>query len=260
MGRSFQYFHSFPALKVIHLDVDFPSALLKKMYASLRWKAKSWHLGTRSHGLGTAGEARVWPVRWGTTTNHGWHLRKGSESVLWILWWWTQSPVTLSAPCGCMPDQAWGLPCEAGPDSCSFALNHANCCSWISSVVHIHNLDSLSNYTQFPVRRNQILSVYSGLWASQVAPVVKNSPATAGDIRDAGLSPQWGRSPGGGQGLPLWYFCLKNFMDRWAWQDTVHGVTKSWTRLKQLSMHTRIVDSKLVFLDVTLEQMKLPYT
>ena len=36
-------------------------------------------------------------------------------------------------------------------------------------------------------------------WASQVAPVVKNPLANAGDVRDAGLIPGLGRSPGGGQ-------------------------------------------------------------
>ena len=54
---------------------------------------------------------------------------------------------------------------------------------------------------------------------------------------DAGLIPGWGRSPGGGHGNPLQYSCLENPMDRGAWWATVHGVLKSWTRLKQLSTH-----------------------
>ena len=37
--------------------------------------------------------------------------------------------------------------------------------------------------------------------------------------------------PGEGNGNPLQYSCLENFMDRGAWQATAHGVTKSWTRL-----------------------------
>ena len=36
----------------------------------------------------------------------------------------------------------------------------------------------------------------------------------------------WERSPGEGNGYPLQYSCLKNSMDRGAWQATVHGVTK----------------------------------
>ena len=40
-----------------------------------------------------------------------------------------------------------------------------------------------------------------------------------------------GRSRGEGNGNPLQYSCLENSMDRGAWQATVHGVTKSWTRL-----------------------------
>ena len=61
-------------------------------------------------------------------------------------------------------------------------------------------------------------------WASQVALVVKNSPANAGDVRDVGLIPGLGRSPGGGSGSPLQYSCLGNPMDRGAWQATVRGV------------------------------------
>ena len=49
--------------------------------------------------------------------------------------------------------------------------------------------------------------------------------------------PRSERSPGGGHGNPLQYNCLEKPMDRGAWQATVHGVSKSPTSLKQLSMH-----------------------
>ena len=66
------------------------------------------------------------------------------------------------------------------------------------------------------------------LWTSQVALVVKNLPANAGDIRDMGLIPGLGRSLERGHGNPLQYYCLENFMEREAWQVTVHWVIKSW--------------------------------
>ena len=59
-----------------------------------------------------------------------------------------------------------------------------------------------------------------------VALLVKNLPANAGDVRDAGLIPELGRSPGGRDGNPLQYSCLENPMDRGAWWATVHGVAK----------------------------------
>ena len=65
--------------------------------------------------------------------------------------------------------------------------------------------------------------------ASQVALVVKNPPANAGDIRDVASVPGLGRSPGGGHGNPLQYSCLENSMDRGAWRATVHRVTESDT-------------------------------
>ena len=66
---------------------------------------------------------------------------------------------------------------------------------------------------------------------------VKNSPANAGDVREAGLIPGSARSPARGHGNPLQYSCLENPMDRGDWQAAVHGVAKSQRRLKQLSMH-----------------------
>ena len=97
---------------------------------------------------------------------------------------------------------------------------------------------------------------------SQVALVVKNQLANAGDIRDLDLIPGSGRFPGGGHGNPLLqnqeekqnkvtkkfqafgegndnpfqYSCLGNPMDSGAWQVTVHRVTKNQTQPKQLSM------------------------
>ena len=74
-------------------------------------------------------------------------------------------------------------------------------------------------------------------WASQVALVVKNPPANAGDIRDAGSIPGSGKSRGEGNGNPLQYSYLKNLVDRGAWQAALHRFTKSQTGLKWLSMH-----------------------
>ena len=74
--------------------------------------------------------------------------------------------------------------------------------------------------------------------ASQVARVVKNPPANAGDLRDLGSVHGSERSPGEGHGNPLQYSCLENFMDRGAWQATVHGVIRSQTQLKWLGMHS----------------------
>ena len=59
---------------------------------------------------------------------------------------------------------------------------------------------------------------------SQVAPVVKNPPANAGDLDSI---PGWGGSPGEGNGNPLQYSCLENPMDRGAWRAAVLGVPKS---------------------------------
>ena len=64
-----------------------------------------------------------------------------------------------------------------------------------------------------------------------IGSVVKTPPANAGDSGDTSSIPGLGRSLGEGNGNILQYSCLENFMERAAWQATVHGVAKSWTRL-----------------------------
>ena len=70
---------------------------------------------------------------------------------------------------------------------------------------------------------------YAVVWASQVALVLMNPSASAGDTRDEGLISGSGRPPGGGHGSPLLCSCPENPVDRGAWWATVHRVTKSQT-------------------------------
>ena len=61
---------------------------------------------------------------------------------------------------------------------------------------------------------------------SQMALVVRNLPASAGDMRDLSLISGSGRSPGGGRGNPLQYSRLENPMDRGAWRAAVQRIAE----------------------------------
>ena len=54
-------------------------------------------------------------------------------------------------------------------------------------------------------------------------------------VGDLGSISELGRSPGEGNGNPLQYSCLENSMDGGVWWATVHGVTKSQTRLSDFT-------------------------
>ena len=60
-----------------------------------------------------------------------------------------------------------------------------------------------------------------------MVPMVKNTPAIAGEVRDTGSIPGSGRSPGKEHGNALQYSCLKNPKDRGARWDVAHRVAKS---------------------------------
>ena len=85
--------------------------------------------------------------------------------------------------------------------------------------------------------------------ASQVALVVKNPPARAGDIRYVSLISGSGRSSGGGCGNPLQYSCLENCMDRRAWWVMVHRFAESQTCLQWLSTRRHLCVGQLFLSD-----------
>ena len=71
---------------------------------------------------------------------------------------------------------------------------------------------------------------------SQVVLVVKNPPVNSGDLRDSGLIPGWEDPLEEGTAT---HPSVLAWRIPWTEEATVHRVTKSWTRLKQLSMHAR---------------------
>ena len=74
--------------------------------------------------------------------------------------------------------------------------------------------------------------MYTLRWPSQVALVIKNPPANAGDEGDVGSIPGSGRPPGRGYCNPLQYSRLENPVDGGAWWTITHKVTKSQGGLK----------------------------
>ena len=61
--------------------------------------------------------------------------------------------------------------------------------------------------------------------------MVKSPHTSAADLRDKSSTPGLARSPGGENGNPLQYSCLRNPLNRGAWRATVHGVAKSQIRV-----------------------------
>ena len=69
--------------------------------------------------------------------------------------------------------------------------------------------------------------------------MVKNLPAKAQDVRNAGSIPGPERSPGERNGNPPWYSCLENSMDGGAWLAEVHGIAESvhtWATVQACTM------------------------
>ena len=75
-----------------------------------------------------------------------------------------------------------------------------------------------------------------GVWHAHAQfPGGSDSKVSACNAGDLGSIPGLGKRPGEGNGNPLQYSCLEDSMDREAWWATVHGVTKSRTRLSDFT-------------------------
>ena len=119
-------------------------------------------------------------------------------------------PQTLPCPEPRLPSFPWHLPAHTGPQHC--------------------RVRRTTQESQGP-RSRDLPRPTASLRQAHVL-MVKNPPASAGDVRDTGSIPGSGRSPGGGRSNPLQYSCLENSTDRGAWRATVHRVAKSRTPLK----------------------------
>ena len=101
------------------------------------------------------------------------------------------------------------------------------------------------------IERRHIIWIYCqylDIWASLVAQMVKNQSAC--NTGDPSLIPDWEDSMEKGMnGNPLHYSCLENFMDREAWQDIVHGVTKNQMQLSNQTTTNRT--DKLLLGDIS---------
>ena len=148
--------------------------------------------------------------------------------------------------------KGWG----AGGDGCGYKNRRDPC--WDGNVLYLDCINdkillvmlyySLARYFHW----GKLIKGYmASPWALPSGSVVKSPSANAGATGDAGSIPGWGRSTGGGHGNPLQYFCLENHMDRGAWLAPIHGVAKSQTRPKRLSV--RAQDRPVLFVTIACE-------
>ena len=86
-------------------------------------------------------------------------------------------------------------------------------------LLHVHPYELMA----FPFQtKDCVFPLSAGLGS-------KESACNAGDL---GSVPGSGKPSGGGNGNPLQHSCLESPVDRGAWWAVVHGVTKSWARLR----------------------------
>ena len=110
--------------------------------------------------------------------------------------------------------------------SCSASESHPVSSALYIKSIYPRQIQVESDFKRKSKKKKRAGGIYVYVWASWVGLVVKNLPANAGYIRDAGSVPGLRRSPGRGHGNPLQYFCLENPMHRGGWWVTVHRVTE----------------------------------
>ena len=128
-----------------------------------------------------------------------------------------------TAVCTCRPK----LPNYPFPPS--FPPSLARISSYSKSVMPFLSCFSALDLFPYPLEVFAVLSfICTALRSALGFPGVLDSERSAFNAGDPDLIPGSGRSPGEGNGNPLHYSCLKNPVDRGAWQATVHGIAKLW--------------------------------
>ena len=155
------------------------------------------------------------------------HLRRKWQPTLIFL---PGKPHGQRSPAGCSPwgHQDWDMieVTEHSEDNNHFQ-NHLH-----GNMPHNVNIKKLTRAIQmvYNILENNIC------WLSFKKIIL--GKASVYNVGNLGSIPGSGRSSGEGNGNPLQYYCLENPMDRVAWQATVHGVAKSWTRLSDFTHFT----------------------
>ena len=96
---------------------------------------------------------------------------------------------------------------------------YVSLCLTVLGLLHMKITWEIREYPNQTVKKER-----DPLTWRKVALVVKNPPDNARDVREMGWIPGLGRSPAGGNGIPLQYSCWEDSMDRGAWRCPVHGV------------------------------------
>ena len=148
-------------------------------------------------------------------------------NIDWLSMYYWAVIITQGFPCGPAGKES---ACNAGDlglisglgrspgEGKGYPLQYSGPENFVDCIVH----GVTKSQTRLSDFRGHLWARPSTEWASQVALVVKNPPANAGDARDAGSITGSGKSPGVGNGNLLWYSCLENSMDRGTWSATVH--------------------------------------
>ena len=107
------------------------------------------------------------------------------------------------------------------------------------STLSVLEKRSLGDSAKLNNKMQQIISTL--LWHNLGFLGSSNGKESACNVGHLGSIPRFGRSPGEGHGNPLQYSCLENSTHRGAWWAAVHGILKSWTRLRDFtSLHFNV--------------------
>ena len=103
-------------------------------------------------------------------------------------------------------------------------------CPHFNWVIHFLILSCMTSFHTL-VTNSLSDMPFANIFSYLIGTSTSVSKESAGNAGHPGLIPGLGRSPGEGHGNPLQYSCLKNPMDKWAWQAIGHGIGKSQTGL-----------------------------
>ena len=165
------------------------------------------------------------------SANH--HLSPQPVVIFWLV---NESAIQLMHWCFALRDPLCNPMYWSPPGSSIHGISQARILEWVA-ISFSRGSSQPRNWTRVSPHCRQRLYGLSHQGSespqanNQTLPWWLSRKESAHNSRDPGSVPGLGGSPGEGNGNPLQYSYLENSMDRGIWRVTVHGATKSWTRL-----------------------------
>ena len=212
--------------------IPLPALSSHRVYGRCPWERSPGIWNRRAGGVGWGCLYQEGTQSWGLLSIIFGVSSKNKNLCVFSQWWRTWTDLESGEDSFWVQASSFSFPSCSWSHICSiYGSAFSTGAIWVTSVMFSNKVSVLLQQEEQKhgpcpnVHKPTIEYIYIEIVNYLGFPGGSDGKESACNARDLGSIPGSGRSPGEGNGYPLQYSCLKNYMDRGAWQATAHGVT-----------------------------------